>query len=260
MIYDTASAVVAIPAQIKNYVYISCGTWSLMGVEINDPIISDKSLSLNFTNEGGANDTIRLLKNIMGTWIIQECKRQWEREGQAFSFSELAHMASKEEGFASFIDPDNKCFASPGNMPGQVRRFCVNTRQPVPESNGQIIRCITQSLALKYRYTIERLEEILGEKLDVIHMVGGGIKDKMLCQFTANATNRQVIAGPAEATAIGNIVMQAIAIGEIKDVGEARCIIRDSFEMVNYEPKDFQEWDEAYNKYLGILNEVYTQC
>lgn len=252
--HDTGSAVASVPVvDEENYAYISCGTWSLMGVESNQPIINEKSLALNYTNEGGVNNTIRFLKNIMGLWLVQESKRQWEREGEKMSFADLEQMARKTKPLVSFIDPDHHSFAAPGNMPKKIREFCNNTNQPVPESKGEIIRCIIQSLALKYRYTVDGLEDILGKKLNVIHMVGGGIKDKMLCQFTANATAREVVAGPIEATSIGNIVVQAIALKEIGSLQQARQIIKDSFPTTVYQPEQTEEWNEAYTRFKKII-------
>jgi rhamnulokinase len=253
--HDTGSAVAAVPViDEEDYIYISCGTWSLMGVEANKPIINEKSFGLNFTNEGGVNNTIRFLKNIMGLWLVQECKRQWDREGEKLSFAELEQMAWNAKPFVSFVDPDHHSFATPGNMPQRIRDFCKNTNQPVPESKGEIIRCVAQSLALKYRYTVECLEEILGKKLNVIHMIGGGIKDKMLCQLTANATGREVVAGPVEATSIGNIIVQAMALKEIGNLREARQIVKNSFPTTVYQPENISEWDEAYSKFVKLIS------
>lgn len=252
--HDTGSAVAAVPVTgQEDFVYISCGTWSLLGVESSEPIITPKSLELNFTNEGGVNHTIRFLKNIMGLWLTQECKRQWDREGANLSFAELEKLAWEAKPFISFIDPDDHSFLAPGDMPGRIQEFCKNTNQPVPESKGEIIRCIAQSLALKYRYTVEGLERILDKKINVVHMVGGGIKDKMLCRFTANATGREVVAGPVEATSIGNIAVQAMALKEIGSLSQAREIIRKSFPMEVYQPEQTADWDEAYHKFKNII-------
>ncbi len=252
--HDTASAVAAVPAQKgENYAYISCGTWSLLGAEIDKPIINDLSKKHNFTNEGGINKTIRFLKNIMGLWIIQESRRQWKREGLALSFDEMEQAAWNAPAFKSFIDPDYATFALPGNMPKYIAEFCKNTNQEIPEGVGPVTRCIAQSLAMKYRYSIECLEEVLGKKIDVIHLVGGGIKDQMMCQFTANATGRSVVAGPVEATSMGNISSQLMALGEIKTLDEARQIVKASFEPKYYEPQDFASWDAAYADFLKIL-------
>jgi rhamnulokinase len=252
--HDTGSAVAAVPASERDYAYISCGTWSLMGAELDKPVINKMSLKYNFTNEGGVGNTIRFLKNIMGLWLIQESKRQWDREGEAAGYEELEKLSETAEPFRSFIDPDHIMFATPGDMPGRIREFCRQTEQPVPESKGEIIRCIIQSLALKYRYTLECLESILGRRLNIIHMVGGGIKNETLCRFTANATARKVAAGPVEATAIGNIALQAIALNEVRNLQEARTLIKESFPLTIYKPENTGEWDEAYKIYRKILN------
>lgn len=252
--HDTASAVAAVPCEENsNYVYISCGTWSLMGVETEKPIINEKTAKYNFTNEGGINHTIRLLKNIMGLWIIQECRRQWTREGQKLSFDDMENAAWNAEPFKCLIDPDDMSFAGPGNMPKFVAQFCEKTGQAAPSNIGQTIRAIAESLALKYRYTIECLEDILGKKIEVIHMVGGGIKDTMVCQFTANATGLPVIAGPIEATSMGNIAAQLMALKEVNSLQEAREIIKASFEPKYYEPEGSEAWDDAYQKFLKLL-------
>ncbi len=252
--HDTASAVAAVPAEKgESYVYISCGTWSLLGVENDRPLINALSEKYNFTNEGGMNRTIRFLKNVMGLWIIQESRRQWKREGLSLSFDDMEQAAWNAKPFESFIDPDNVAFAGPGNMPKFIADFCRTTGQPVPEGVGPITRCIAQSLAMKYRYCIECLEDILGRRIDVVHLVGGGIKDKMMCQFTANATGRRVVAGPVEATSMGNIAAQLIALGEIKTLDEARGIIKASFEPAYYEPQDADAWSDAYARFKTLL-------
>lgn len=252
--HDTASAVAAVPAEKdESYVYISCGTWSLLGVEIDKPLINEASAKYNFTNEGGINKTIRFLKNVMGLWIIQESRRQWKREGLALSFDDMERAAWEAKPFESFIDPDYTGFSGPGNMPRFIADFCKNTNQPVPEGIGPVTRCIAQSLAMKYRYSIECLEDIFGKKIDVVHLVGGGIKDKMICQFTANATGRRVVAGPVEATSMGNIAAQLMALGEIKSLDEARQIVKASFEPVYYEPQDTEAWNAAYEDFRKIV-------
>lgn len=251
--HDTQSAIASVPTQEEDFVYISCGTWSLMGSESRNPVISKESARLSFTNEGGVGGKITLLKNIMGLWLIQECKRQWEKEGDTSSFAELEDMAKNAEPFASFIDPDYHTFISPGDMPSRVKEFCKNTNQPVPNTKGDIIRCISQSLAMKYRMTVENLEEIQGKKLSDIHMVGGGIKDKLLCQFTANATARKVIAGPVEATSIGNLMVQAMALGQVKDLNEIRRIVKDSFPTLVYETIETAAWHDAFIRFKTIV-------
>lgn len=251
--HDTASAVAAVPSIEDNPVFISSGTWSLLGIENDGPIINDKVYKYNFTNEGGTNNKVLLMKNIMGLWIIQECKRAWEKEGLSLGFGEIVQMAKSEKSGISFIDPDDELFYSPGQMPEKVKQFCKNTNQPIPQSIGEIIRCVEESLALKYRWAIEKLEEITDKKIHTIHVVGGGIQDKLLCELTANATGRRVMAGPVEATAIGNLIIQAQALGKIKDQKHGRNIIKNSFEMEEYMPLNASEWDANYAKYLNIL-------
>lgn len=251
--HDTGCAVAAVPAGEENYVYISSGTWSLLGIESDKPITNELALKYSFTNEGGVNNKIRFLKNIMGLWIVQECKRTWEKEGHKMSFGEMVEMAKAEKGFSSFIDPDNLLFYAPGNMPEKVRQFCRETGQQVPETIGQTVRCVEESLAYKYRWSIEKIEEITSKKIDVIHMVGGGIQDQFLCSLAADASGKQVIAGPVEATAAGNIILQAMVLGEIKDLSHGREIIRNSFEMKEYMPRNTQIWDENYSRFIDIL-------
>jgi sugar (pentulose or hexulose) kinase len=250
--HDTGSAVASVPAEDENFAYISCGTWSFMGVELKAPIINEKSLRHNFTNEGGVNRTTRFLKNIMGLWILQESRRQWQREGEDYSFPELLEMAAKEKPLDIFIDPDDLTFAAPGDMPERIREYLRKTGQRVPENKGGIVRCISESLAMKYRYTLLNIEEIIGCEINCIHMVGGGIQDKTLCQFTANATGKKVLAGPIEATALGNIAVQAIAMKKIKDINEARKIIKKSFPIDVYDSENTESWNDAYKKFLEV--------
>ncbi len=205
--HDTGSAVAAVPATGSNHIYLSSGTWSLMGVELDEPLINDKSYELNYTNEGGVGNKFRFLKNIMGLWIVQECRRTWQAAGEDISYADLTQMAEQSEGFVSIIDPDAPVFLPPGDMPQRIRDFCRETGQPVPESKGEIVRCVLDSLALRYRKTIEGLEELLGKKLGPLHIVGGGTQNKLLCQLTADATEKTSIAGPIEATAIGNVLV-----------------------------------------------------
>lgn len=250
--HDTASAVTAVPAANRDYVYISSGTWSLMGVEADEPIINEMSSQLAFTNEGGVSNKIRFLKNIMGLWLVQECKRQWNKEGDNCSFAELEKLAREAKPFVSFVDPDDDAFMTPGNMPEKIRAFCKKTNQPVPESKGEVIRCVLQSLALKYRKTVESLEQILGKELPVVHMVGGGIKDTLLCQFTANATGRKVIAGPVEATSIGNLMTQAMALGKINSLQEIRQVVKNSVATTEYLPENIEQWNQAYDRFCSF--------
>ncbi len=251
--HDTASAVIAVPAQNKDFIYISSGTWSLMGAELPEPLINDGTRAANLTNEGGAMDTIRFLKNIMGLWIIQESRRQWKREGYDYSFAQMEAWAKEAVPFQSLINPDHPSFNTPGNMPEKIREFCRQTSQHVPETVGEVVRCIYESLALKYRYTVESIDRLMNKKTAMINVVGGGTKDKFLSQMTADACNVPVCAGPEEATAIGNLMMQAIAAGAIKDLGEAREVVANSFELKHYEPtSDRAAWDAAYEKFCKL--------
>ena len=255
--HDTGSAVASVPVVDKDdFIYISSGTWSLMGVELDAPNVSAGALEHNFTNEGGVNKTIRFLKNIMGLWLIQESRRQWDREGELLSFDELEQQARAAEPFASLIDPDYPAFQTPGNMPRRIREFCEKTGQKVPQTKGEIVRCIAESLAFKYRNTVEGMEEVTGKKYSVINIVGGGIKDKMICRFTANATKRTVQAGPVEATSIGNVIVQAMAMGAVQDLKEGRRIVRNSFDIAVYEPEDAKMWDAAYEKWKKIIQSI----
>ena len=251
--HDTASAVIAVPTQEEDFIYISSGTWSLMGTELKSPLISAQSNAMNLTNEGGAMGTIRFLKNIMGLWIIQESRRQWKREGKDYSFAQMEAWAKECKPFRSLINPDYVTFATPGNMPEKIRDYCRMTGQPVPETVGEVVRCIYESLALKYRMTAESIEKLMGKKAKVIHVVGGGTKDRFLSQMTADACGIPVAAGPEEATAIGNLMMQAIAVGEVADLKQARQIIANSFELKRYEPtSDRAIWDEAYGRFCTL--------
>lgn len=253
--HDTGSAVASVPVdEGEDFVYISSGTWSLMGVELDKPMVTEDALKYNFTNEGGVNKTIRFLKNIMGLWLIQESRRQWDREGTLLSFDELEKQAKEATPFASLIDPDYHKFQTPGNMPKRIREYCEKTGQKVPETKGEIVRCIAESLAFKYRQVVEGMEDVTGKKYDVINIVGGGIKDKMICSFTANATGRKVSTGPVEATSIGNVIVQGMAMGAIKDLAEGRKIVKNSFPIEVYEPQDADAWNDAYEKWQKICN------
>jgi len=251
--HDTQSAVVAVPTEEEDFIFISCGTWSLFGTELKAPVINQTSYDLDVSNEGGYGDTYTFLKNIIGLWLAQESRRQWIREGKEYSFGELEVLAKEAKPFQSFIDPDAPEFNTAGNIPRRIRAYCERTGQVVPETVGDIMCCINQSLALKYRYALEQIEACTGKKFSMINMIGGGIQSKLLCQMTANASNRKVLAGPVEATALGNIAVQLMALGEIKDVKEARRIIAASEAVCEYMPKDQREWDEAYERFLKII-------
>ena len=247
--HDTALAVAAVPAVAdSNWAYLSSGTWSLMGVEVPQAIVNDKTFEYSFTNEGGVENTIRLLKNIMGLWLMQECRRKWQREGADLSYAELAAMAEKAKPFAGHINVDHSGFLAPGDMPKRINDYLTKAGHKPVRDKGQMIRMILESLALKYRSIMEAVEDVAGHRIDVLHVVGGGIKNELLCQFTANALGKKVITGPAEATASGNILMQAKATGQIKTLAEARRILRNSFELKEYQPQQTALWQEQYEK------------
>ena len=251
--HDTGSAIAAVPAKNENFVYISSGTWSLMGIESKEPIINEKSALYDFTNEGGVNNTIRVLRNVAGLWLVQESKRQWEREGEILTFDELSEMARNCEPCKCLINVDAPEFAPPGNMPERIRDFCKRTNQYIPQTKGEIVRCILDSLALAYKRTLSQINELQGENAQNINIVGGGTQNSLLCQLTADACGIPVYAGPIEATALGNIAVLMMALGEISSLCEAREIIANSFDVVCYEPKNMGIWDEAYNKFEKLL-------
>ncbi len=251
--HDTGSAVVAVPAKNEDFVWLSSGTWSIMGAEVREPCLTEKALEYNFTNEGGVNGTWRLSKNIMGLWLVQECRREWIRQGKEMSFDALTQTAAESEAFLSVIDPDDGLFLAPGDMPSRIQKFCAEKNQRVPQTKGEIIRAALESIALKYRFVLERLEELAGKRLDPFHIIGGGTQNRLLNQFTANATGRTVIAGPVEATAIGNILMQAIGMKHLNSLAEARDVVRVSFEPEIYQPQKTAEWDEAYARLQKVM-------
>jgi len=246
-----------VPAETPDYAYISSGTWSLMGIETPGPLISEQTLRANFTNEGGACGTIRLLKNVMGLWLVQECRRSWARTEREHSYADLTQMAAQATPFLSLIEPDADSFLAPNDMVAEIRAFCARSGQPQPESVGSTVRCCLESLALKYRWVLERLEEFRGRRIDVIHIVGGGTQNRLLCQLAADATRRHVIAGPVEATAIGNVLMQALGRGHIGSLNQAREVVRRSFAMDTYTPcPDSAPWDEAYARFLRLREQI----
>lgn len=250
--HDTASAVVAVPALERSFAYLSCGTWSLMGTEVERPVIHERARQLNFTNEGGAYGTYRLLKNIMGLWILQECQRTWQRQGLLYSYPELVMMTEAEPAFSCFINPDDPIFLPAGDMPQRIAAYARQTGQQVPQSPGAIARCILESLALQYRYVLQCTEELSNQRFSGLHMVGGGIHNERLCQWTASAIGKPVWAGPAEGSAIGNMAVQWIARGELSDVWEARALIRESFPVKVYEPVDGEAWENAFGRFCQV--------
>ena len=252
--HDTASAVAAVPAQEKDFAYISSGTWSLLGAEVQKPLCTEGVMKANYTNEGGVDGSIRLLKNIMGLWIIQECKREWDRRGSETSFGELVELSMQAPAFKAILDVDDACFLAPGDMPARIQAYCAKSGQPVPEGKGEISRVIYESLALKYRWAIERLEEdMLKKPIEALHIVGGGSKNALLNRFTAEAIKRPVIAGPDEGTIIGNLLVQAQALGAISGIRELREVVENSFHTKTFLPEtDGKAWDEAYQRYLKV--------
>lgn len=250
--HDTASAVAAVPAENERFAYLSSGTWSLMGIETKQPIITEESFRHNFTNEGGVDGTTRFLKNICGMWILEQCRKEWEREGKSYSYPEIVEMANTAEPFVSFINPDDPSFANPHSMLKAIEEFCIRTGQPVPQSDRQIVRTIFESLALRYREVLDILESMSPFAIDVLHIIGGGSKNRLLNQYTANAIGKRVIAGPSEATAIGNIMMQAIGAGVVGSLAEARQIIRASIETEEFLPQESEAWNCAYEKFHNL--------
>jgi len=250
--HDTASAVAAVPTETPHYAYISSGTWSLFGLEVDAPVINVQALAAGLTNEGGVGGKYRLLRLIMGMWLVQECRRTWSEGGDLIDYATLFDVSAAPP-FQAFINPDNPLLMQPGNMPARIQQLCVDTGQPVPQSQPEIVRTIMESLALKYRYTLDGLTAAAGQPVDVIHIVGGGAQNDLLCQMTANATGRPVIAGPVEATALGNGLVQLMAMGEIRDLAEGREVIRHSYPVKRFEPQERAAWDAAYERFNALL-------
>jgi len=253
--HDTAAAVAAVPTDHSgraNWAYISSGTWSLMGLELPHAVLSTRALELNVTNEGGIDGTYRLLKNIMGLWLVQECRRSFERNGTPYDYGLLAQVAKDARPFRAFVDPDDVAFLAPQDMPEAIRDWCRRTSQEIPDTEGGIIRCALESLALKYRMVLGWLEELSGERVEVIHIVGGGTQNELLNQFTANATGVPVVTGPVEATALGNILVQARTAGAVGSLSEIRSIVRASSVMKRYEPQHTSAWNDAYERFQRL--------
>jgi rhamnulokinase len=252
--HDTASAVAAIPLRGAGCAYISAGTWSLVGVEVDRPLIDDGTFAANLTNEGGVDGTYRLLRNVTGLWLLHECRRAWSEAGDAYSFEELVALAEQAPALRAFIEPNDPAFAAPGDMPARILDFCAATGQPQPADAGAVTRCILESLALKHAQTIDVLGAATGVVPVEIHIVGGGARNALLCRFTADASRLPVAAGPEEATLLGNLLVQAIALGEIGSIAEGREVVRASFAATVYEPAASQAWDEARHRFaeLGV--------
>ncbi len=248
--HDTGSAVAAVPAGgDRPWAFLSSGTWSLMGMEVDRPIITEQSLRYNFTNEGGVSGTFRFLKNIMGLWLVQESRRTWERAGRTYSYTELTDLAAAARPFVAVLDPDDPSFLAPGDMPARIADYCRKTGQSVPDGPGEVVRVCLESLAMTYRQTLERIAACTGTRPEVIHIVGGGTQNRLLSQWAADATGRTVVAGPVEATAAGNIAVQAIATGVLPDLHAARQLIARSFDVAVYEPADAQRWEKPYRRF-----------
>ena len=246
--HDTGAAVAALPASGETWAFLSSGTWSLMGIELHTPLITDQTRELNFTNEIGYGHSVRLLKNIVGLWIVQECKRYWADREQDLDYDVITHLAASAAPFESFINPADPRFLSPGDMPVKVASFCRETGQPVPKKPGQVVRCVLESLALSYRRTLKQIERLTGRKIDRLHIVGGGAKNSLLNHFTANALRIPLVVGPAEATSAGNLLVQAIALGHLKSLEEARQVVRDSFPIETIQPPHRSTWAEAIER------------
>jgi rhamnulokinase len=251
--HDTGSAVAAVPGLDERSAYISSGTWSLLGVELSAPVLDARALAHNFTNEGGVAGTVRLLKNITGLWLLEECRRQWQREGRVYSWDDLLEAAERATPFRSLVDPNAADFVNPPDMPAALRAYCARTDQPAPDEPGALVRCCLESVALKYRVVLAALEELVGHPLDTLRVVGGGSQNRLLCQLTADSCRRPVVAGPVEATALGNILLQAIATGQIRDLAAGRAAIAASVTLTHYEPHPTSACDAAYARFAALV-------
>ena len=251
--HDTQCAVAAMPTDSENAAFLSCGTWSLIGCELDAPVMTAESNALELSNELGANGKVNFLKNISGLWLIQETRRDLAKTDRKYSYNELEMMARDSESFRSFIDPDAPELSAHGNLPDKIRAYCKNTNQPVPETIGQVVRCIYESLAMKYRLALEQITECTGKKFDVLHLMGGGTKDGFLCELAAQSLGIPVVAGPIEATALGNIMLQLIALGEIETIEQGRKIIAETEKVKVFEEAHTPDWDEAFERFCKII-------
>ncbi len=254
--HDTASAVAAVPAGSGSWAFLSSGTWSLLGIETSEPFMNDKAMAFELGNEIGVCGTVRPLKNISGLWLVQQCRATWEAQGSSYSYGDLTQMAESSKSFAAIIDPDDPSFIPPGDGPARIATFCTQTGQVPPSTKGEMVRTILESLALRYRMVLEAIEDIVDHRIDTLHIVGGGGRNTLLNQFTANAIERSVVVGPIEATATGNILMQLMAMGEIDSLAEGREVVRRSFEPTTYEPDDIGRWNEAYQQFREVVYET----
>ncbi len=252
--HDTASAIVAVPAESEHFAWLSSGTWSLLGGISAEPIVTPEALAANFSNYGGPGGRYLPWKNIMGLWLVQECRRSWTRHGEELSYDALTGLAAAARPFVSILDPDDASFLAPKDMPDAITAYCRQHGRPAPETRGEMVRSVLESLALSYRWTLDKLTQLQNRRFDVLHVVGGGSRNRLLCQFTADACGIPVVAGPAEATAIGNATLQAVAIGDLGSLEEARHVIRRSFDVEVYEPSDGTAWDAAYGRFVAVAH------
>jgi rhamnulokinase len=255
--HDTGSAVAAISAR-DGTAFLSSGTWSLVGTELDSPVITAEALRFNFTNEGGVNGTTRLLKNVMGLWMLQCCRQSWTAQGRSYNYGELMELASQGTSFRHLIDPDDESFLRPSDMPTAINKFCSQTHQPVPEGPGAYVQTILESLALKYRLVIRNLEQISGKRIEQIRIMGGGSKNRLLNQLTADATGRRVLAGPAEAAALGNIAIQILATGGATSLQEVRAIVDRSFPTEVFDPRETDKWDQHTERFEQYCGNIYA--
>jgi rhamnulokinase len=255
--HDTGSAVAAITAR-DSTAFLSSGTWSLIGSELDAPVVTPEALKLNFTNEGGVNGTTRLLKNVMGLWMLQGCRNSWSARGQGSDYRELVELAGRETAFAHLVDPDDEAFLRPTDMLAAIDQLCRKTHQPTPGTPGAYVRCILESLALKYRLVLRSLEQLCGTRIDQVRVIGGGSKNRMLNQFTADAAGKRVLAGPAEATALGNIAMQILATGEASSLQQVRAIIDRSFQTEVFEPLETDKWEQQTERFEQYCEMTYA--
>ena len=255
--HDTASAVAAVPTSspfgaAPDWCYVSLGTWALMGIESPHPVVTNDVLARNFTNEGGVGGTTRLLKNICGLWLVQQCRQSWNRAGKNWDWEDLNRLSAEATPLVSFIDPDAPDFLAPTDMPGAIRNYAEKTSQTVPTTEGAVLRAALESLAFKFRQVLAMCEDLAGRSIETIHIVGGGTRNRQLCQMAADCCGRRVVTGPVEATAIGNLMMQAVASGDLADLPEAREVVRNSFEMIEYVPTNTTAWDDAYERFEKV--------
>lgn len=251
--HDTGAAVAAVPAANENFAYLSSGTWSLMGIEVKEPIITDESYEMNFTNEGGVEGTTRFLKNITGMWLLEQCRKEWKAEGKSYTYAQIVELCNSVDSFVSLIDPDDACFANPESMTTAIAHYCQRTKQKAPVTDAEYVRCILESLALKYKYVLSCLQSMSPFAIANLHVIGGGSQNRLLNQMTANAIGMPVLAGPGEATAIGNIMIQAKGIGLVSSLQEIRNVIRQSVAIETFYPAEEELWNAAYQQFLVLI-------